>query len=280
MILVSSPASRRSFSIFAASNSGLVPFITSVPSPIGTANIVVAVNTLIARGCLASRGRSTATSSSSPRSKTSRTCALADVTEGAKCRETHFGESLTKDGRDFRSSSKRDPEKATTAFFFFFFLNVEPLRLSAASLHHAPRPGPGLKPRLRQRPRSKPRRTRTSPPLTWTRASPRPSSRRSPAPETASRSRACLKSGRTPSRPRVPGVPATSCSTASSVSDSRTSASSASSATAATSSTSRSETPPFVRWKLSLRRRYRREVRLSRKLQTHELPRRKRFRCC
>ena len=50
MILVSSPASRRSFSIFAASISGLVPFITSVPSPIGTANIVVAVNTLIARG--------------------------------------------------------------------------------------------------------------------------------------------------------------------------------------------------------------------------------------
>ena len=50
MILVSSPASRRSFSIFAASNSGLVPFITRVPSPIGTANIVVAVNTLIARG--------------------------------------------------------------------------------------------------------------------------------------------------------------------------------------------------------------------------------------
>lgn len=50
MILVSSPASRRSFSIFAASISGLVPFITSVPSPIGTANIVVAVNAPIAKG--------------------------------------------------------------------------------------------------------------------------------------------------------------------------------------------------------------------------------------
>ena len=105
------------------------------------------------------------------------------------------------------------------------------------------RPRPRLTPRTRRTPRSKPRRTIQSPPLTWTRASPRPSLRTYRAPETALRWRACHPCGRTPSRPRARGVPATSCSTASSVSDSRTSASGASSTTASRSSTSRCATP-------------------------------------
>ena len=129
---MSSPASRRSFSIFAASNSGLVPFITSVPSPIGTANIVVAVNTLIARGL-----------PRVPRTIHRHVELFSQIQDIAyvcarrcdrRCQVSGdaFLESLTKDGR-VRSLGFRDPEKPR-----LLFLKVEPLRLSAASLHHAP----------------------------------------------------------------------------------------------------------------------------------------------
>lgn len=50
MIFVSSPASARSFATFASSIPGFVLFITNVPNPIGTANIVTAVNRDIAKG--------------------------------------------------------------------------------------------------------------------------------------------------------------------------------------------------------------------------------------
>ena len=107
MILVSSPASRRSFSIFAASNSGLVPFITSVPSPIGTANIVVAVNTLIARGL-----------PRVPRTIHRHVELFSQIQDIAyvcarrcdrRCQVSGdaFCESQTKDGRDFRSGNEK-----------------------------------------------------------------------------------------------------------------------------------------------------------------------------
>lgn len=121
MILVSSPASRRSFSIFAASNSGLVPFITSVPSPIGTANIVVAVNTLIARGLprvprtihrhveLFSQIQDIAYVCAR---RCDRRCQVSGDAFWRKFDERRSGLSILQQTRS---------RKATTAFFFFFF---------------------------------------------------------------------------------------------------------------------------------------------------------------
>ena len=155
-------------------------------------------------------------------------------------------------GAKWRGDSAR-PRKTTTSETtksHDCFLNVVsghwPLGRVTSPCPPAPtprRPRPRLTPRTRRTPRSKPRRTIQSPPLTWTRASPRPSFRACPIFGTALPSAACHPCGRTPSPPRARGVPATSCSTASSVSDSRTSASGASSTTASRSSTSRCATP-------------------------------------